>query len=265
MAFPSPLEGGDFHAAQLVKAPPEAQQRLLDLQELDTTLEQLAHRRRSVPELAEIAEREREVKELRDATASAETEAGDLAREQSKAEADVDQVRTRADRDQKRLDSGQVGSPRELENLQSEIASLQHRQAELEDVVLEVMERREQAESRGKADQQQREQAGERLAELEQRRDEAFADIDEQAAAKKKQRDELAGTIPEDLLALYERLRAQTGIGAAAFHRGRCEGCHLTLNNVDLNRIRTAEPDEVVRCEECRRILVRPEQAGEPG
>lgn len=245
-----------------MKAPPDAQLRLLDLQELDTTLEQLAHRRRGVPELAEIDEVNRRLGELQGAIVAAETEAGDVAKEQSKAEADVDQVRTRTERDQKRLDSGQVASPRELENLQSEIASLQQRQAELEEVVLEIMERREQAERRGAEFRTERSELSEKLSELERRRDEAFAEIDEQAGVKRGQRGAIAAEMPADLLSLYEKLRAQTGVGAAALHRGRCEGCHLTLNTVDLTRIRNAEADEVVRCEECRRILVRPAESG---
>lgn len=245
-----------------MKASPDTQLRLLDLQEVDTALDQLSHRRRTLPELSEIDELSRRSAELRDAIVAAETEAGDVAKEQSKAEADVDQVRTRAERDQQRLDSGQVGSPRELENLQSEIASLQHRQSELEDVVLEVMERREEAESRAAARRAERTELSERLTELEQRRDSIFAEIDEEAGTKRERRDTLTADIPEELLSLYERLRTQTGVGAAALHRGRCEGCHLTLNTVDLNRIRHADSDEVVRCEECRRILVRPPDSG---
>lgn len=249
-----------------MKASPDTQLRLLDLQEVDTALDQLSHRRRMLPELSEIDELNRRIAELRDAIVAAETEAGDVAKEQSKAEADVDQVRTRAERDQQRLDSGRVGSPRELENLQSEIASLQHRQSELEDAVLEVMERREEAESRAAARRAERTELSERLTELEQRRDSVFAEIDEEAGTKRERRDALTADIPEELLSLYERLRTQTGVGAAALYRGRCEGCHLTLNTVDLNRIRHADPDEVVRCEECRRILVRtPDSGGSAG
>ena len=246
-----------------MKASPEAQLRLLDLQELDTALDQLAYRRRRLPELAEIDDLTKRVDELRDAIVAAETEAGDIAKEQSKAEADVDQVRTRAERDQKRLDSGQVASPRELENLQSEIASLGERQAELEDIVLEVMERRDQAERRKQQSETQRGEISEQLAELERRRDETFAEIDEQVSAKQEQRGTVTGDIPEELLSLYEKLRNQTGIGAAALHRGRCEGCHLSLTTIDLNHIRNADPDEVVRCEECRRILVRTPESGQ--
>ncbi|MGI9007232.1 MAG: zinc ribbon domain-containing protein [Streptosporangiaceae bacterium] len=58
-------------------------------------------------------------------------------------------------------------------------------------------------------------------------------------------------------------MRAQHGgVGAAALHQRRCQGCHLTLNTVDVNTIRAAPPDEVLRCEECRRILVRTPDSG---
>ena len=62
---------------------------------------------------------------------------------------------------------------------------------------------------------------------------------------------------------MYEKLRASSGgVGAAALHRGRCEGCHLQLNTTDLNRLRDAPDDDVVRCEECRRILIRTDESG---
>lgn len=246
-----------------MKASPDAQLRLLDLQELDTALEQLAHRRRNLPELAEIDRLSKRVNELRDEVVAAETQAGDISKEQSKAEADVDQVRSRTERDQKRLDSGQVASPRELENLQSEIASLQERQAELEDVVLEIMERRDQTEQQRARSEAQRAEVADELAQLEQRRDETFAEIDGQVAEKQHQREVVAGEIPQELLSLYEKLRTQTGIGAAALYRGRCEGCHLSLTTINLNNIRNAADDDVMRCEECRRILVRTKESGQ--
>jgi uncharacterized protein len=114
--------------------------RLLELAELDTALDRLAHRRRNLPELAEIQSLEERVGGVRDAIVAAETDISDLDREQRKAEQDVDQVRARAARDQQRLDSGQVSSPRELENLQSEIASLQRRQSDLDSLVARGLE-----------------------------------------------------------------------------------------------------------------------------
>jgi predicted nucleic acid-binding Zn-ribbon protein len=192
-----------------------------------------------------------------------ETEDSDLGREQSKIDADVDQVRTRMQRDQQRLDAGQVGSPRELENLQSEIESLHRRQSELEDVELEVMEKREVVQGRLDELRREREQAALTLAETEQRRDTTWAEIDAETDKTATQRAELAATLPSELLDLYEKVRSSSaGVGAAALRRGQCEGCHLQLNTTDLNRIRDADPDEVLRCEECRRILVRTADSG---
>ncbi|MFG2003028.1 zinc ribbon domain-containing protein [Spirillospora sp. NPDC048911] len=246
-----------------MKAAPEAQLRLIDLQELDTTLDRLAHRRRTLPELADIERLEARLTEVRDAIVAAETEVGDLDREQRKAEQDVDQVRTRADRDQKRLDSGQVGSAKDLSSLQAEIASLQRRQSDLEEVVLEIMERREEAEGRVTALRTEQSTAQEELAAAGGRRDEAQQKIDEEAGMTSTARTAVAKDVPDDLLALYEKLRGQFGgVGAAKLYRGACQGCHLALNTVDLNRMRAADGDEVIRCEECRRILIRTPESG---
>ena len=227
--------------------------------ELDAELSRLDHRRRVLPENAEFERAQQRDGELRDELATLEATGSDLTRDQAKAERDVDQVRTRIERDRARLDAGQVSSPKELENLQSEIVSLERRQGDLEEVVLEVMERLEEVIRR--SDELSTEQTAltGQMKEIAARRDAAFAEIDEQAGKARDARDGIAADLPEDLLALYDRLRAQHTVGAAVLRNGRCEGCHLTLNTVDLGRIRAAPPDEVLRCEECRRILVRAE------
>jgi len=246
-----------------VKATPEEQLRLLELADLDAELGRIEHRQRGLPEHEELRKLTERDAQLRDSLATLEAEDGDLRRGQAKAEADVDQVRSRVDRDRQRLDAGQVSSPRELENLQSEIASLQRRQSDLEEIVLEVMERRETAEQNRLAATAERAQIADSLAEVSARRDTALGELAEQARKAGSRRDEVAAQEPADLLALYDRLRDQhDGVGAAALRRGRCEGCHLSLNTVDLNSIRAAEPDEVLRCEECRRILIRTDESG---
>jgi predicted nucleic acid-binding Zn-ribbon protein len=246
-----------------VKASPEAQLRLLELAEIDAELTRLEHRRRGLPEHDELSQLAQRDRELRDELATLDAREGDLKREQGKAEADVEQVRTRIDRDRSRLDAGQVSSPRELENLQSEIESLHRRQSDLEEVVLDVMERREGTQGRQQAAAAERSQitadAGAAIA----RRDAALAEIGEQVGKATDRRTGVLADEPADLIDLYERLRVQHGgVGAAALRRGRCEGCHLSLHTVDLNEIRAAAADEVLRCEECRRILVRTDESG---
>lgn len=246
-----------------MNAPPDAQLRLLEVQAADSELDRLAHRRATLPELAELEQIDARLTELTDLIIRAQTEDGDLARQQRKLEGDVDQVRSRAARDRQRLDTGSVGSPRELENLQSEIASLARRQADLEEQVLEIMEAREEVQHRLAAlvEEQQRLQTDREGAE--RRRDAAYAEIDAAAGERHAERVALAGGLPVDLLTLYEKIRADRGgVGAAALRRGRCEGCHLTLSGQDVAGIRAAPPEAVVRCEECRRILVRTAESG---
>jgi predicted nucleic acid-binding Zn-ribbon protein len=240
-----------------VKASPQAQLKLLELADLDAELGRLDHRRRALPESQEYDRAQARDAELRAELATLEAQQSDLEREQAKAERDVDQVRSRIERDRARLDAGLVSSPKELENLQSEIGSLDRRQSDLEEVVLDVMERLEQVSRRHTAVAGEQVTLSGQLEKIAARRDAALAEISEQSAKASDERGGIASEVPGDLLALYDRLRAQHTVGAAALNRGRCEGCHLSLNTVDLGRIRAAPPDEVLRCEECRRILVR--------
>jgi len=246
-----------------VKASPDAQLRLLELAELDTELSRLDHRRRTLPEIAELERLSARAAQVRDAMTAAETQLSDLDREQARAERDVEQVRVRIDRDQDRLDGGKVASARDLESLQSEVVSLKRRQSDLEEVVLELMERREAAQTaRDTAAAEQASVTQESTA-VTARRDAALSEIGEQAAKAGSARASVAAGVPGELLALYDKVRdTHAGVGAAMLRRGRCEGCHVSMSTVDLNAVRAAAADEVVRCEECRRILVRTAESG---
>jgi uncharacterized protein len=246
-----------------VKASPEAQLRLLELADLDTELARLAHRRRSLPETAELDQLTARAGQVRDQMTRADTELSDLDREQGRAERDVDQVRVRIDRDQQRLDAGKVSNARELESLQSEIASLRRRQSDLEEIVLELMERREAAEAGRDEAAAGAEAVAAEETEVTARRDAALAEMAEQESKAASARTSVASGVPDELLALYDKVRAQVGgTGAAMLRRGKCEGCNVSLSTVELNEIRAAAPDEVLRHDECRRILVRTGESG---
>lgn len=246
-----------------LKADPEYQRRLLDLQALDTKIDQLAHRRKSLPEIAELEKLAGEHSRLRDAAVSANTQAGDLEQQRERADKDVEMVRSRKDRDQKRLDAGQVSAARELESLQNEIASLERRQSELEEIELEIMEKLEAAQQEAGNLASQRDDVARRAREVQAARDAAWQQIDAESAEAKAEREAVAAEIPDDLLNLYEKARATGhGVGAAAIRQRRCEGCRLELDPVTLNTIMGTDPDAIVRCEECRRILVRTEESG---
>lgn len=246
-----------------MKAEPATQRRLLDLQALDTALDRLTARRRNLPELAAITEHAAALDSLDADMVRVRTEIADIGRAQRKLETEIELVRGRADRDRTRLESGQVANPRELENLQAELASLARRQGVLEDDALERMEAVEALESKLAELVARHEGIAAERESAERRRDEQFGDIDTEAAKRRSERDALAPTLPEPLVVLYERIRASSaGVGAAALVRRRCEGCHLELSGGDLRAVAASPADEVVRCEECRRILVRTAESG---
>jgi predicted nucleic acid-binding Zn-ribbon protein len=240
-----------------VKADPFVQARLLDLQALDTRLQQVDHARTRVPQIAAVQEAGSRLQQVSDDVVRVETGLSDIRREVDRAEADVQQVRDRTARNTSRLESGQ-GSAKDLQALQHELESLARRQAELEDVEIEVMERQESVEARlGELTSQHAEVQAE-VDRLTAERDAAVAELDAERVEVARPRDEIAASIDDALLALYERIREHSGgLAAAELKHGRCGGCRLELNPTDLAAIDKTASNEVVRCEECSRILVR--------
>lgn len=240
----------------MTTAPAPDQQRLLDVQVLDRRAAQLAHQRRTLPVLADLDAVRADLAEVDRSVIEAQTAVKDIGREVAKAEADVEQVRSRARRDQQRLDAGS-GSAKDMQALAHELGSLARRQEVLEEVELEAMERLEAAEKALDAVRARRAELVAREGALAAEADAARATIDAEVTTVAADRESAADGLDAGLLALYERVRAASGLGAAALRGNRCEGCRLELNAIDLARIRSAPADEVVRCEECGRILVR--------
>ena len=245
-----------------MKADHFEQQKLLDLAAEDVALTQLAHRQRTLPEAVALQAAEETERALSADVVRAETEVKDLGREVKRLEADVETVRAREDKDQRLLDSGSVG-PKEMTNLQHELESLKRRQSDLEDQELELMERLEVAEkalataqaglAKAKADRERAEQL----------RDDALADIADGTQKHEAARAEVAAGVSAPLLTLYDRVRKQTGTsGAAPLRHRACQGCRIELYGNELAAARNADPHEVLRCENCSRILVRTAESG---
>lgn len=240
-------------------APAADQLRLLEVQDADLRIQQARHKRDHLPVHAQIAELSAQDTVLDDEAIARGAEVTDLRREVQKAEDDVQTVRARADRDRARLESSS-SSAKDLQAIQGELELLARRQSDLEDVELEAMERLEAAEAahaRVKAD---RDNLTKRIRELEHERTVAVRSLDEEIERTQAERASAAEGLDAGLLALYDRLREQHGgIGAAVLRGVTCDGCHMTLNAGDVQAIEAAAPDQVVRCEECGRILVRKE------
>ena len=245
-----------------MQAAATAQLRLLALQSIDTAIAQLQHRRRSLPELAQIAAKQQARRRQGEQLIAANTAVSDLELDVAKAEADLVPVRERLERDQQRVNSGAVTDPKQLNALLDEIAHLRRRISDLEDVELELMESLDEASTARDEVVAARSEGEAELRALLTSRDEQLGVIDGELAERNTERAGIAAELPAGLVDLYDRIRAKSGSGAAALVRRRCSGCQLEATAADLNRYRTAAPDEVLRCEECNRILVRTAESG---
>lgn len=241
----------------------EAQRRLLDLQASDTAIAQLDHRRTTLPETAEARGLQAERARAAEHVIAAETVVSDLELEQAKAESDLVPVRERLARNQQRVNDGSVGDPKALQGLLDEIEHLGRRISDLEDVQLEAMERLDEA--RSVADHALDAKTGieDKLRALLKVREGKLTELAADRGRRELERDAIAASIPADLLALYTRIAEKSGgVGAALLRQGRCGGCQLQATSADLERYRNAADDEVLRCEECNRVLVRTAESG---
>lgn len=246
-----------------MKADPSAQLLLLDVQELDSRADTLRHRLGSIPEAQQLDELTKRRHEVDDAARDLRVEVADLTAEQKRADADVEQVKARRTRDQGMVDGGQISDPKSLERMLGELQSLERRITSLEDTEIEVMERLETAEDALAEREAELGEIDARMAELRAALESSAGSLQHDLEQVEAERYAAALNVPDDLEALYEKLRAaKGGTGAAALRRRECGGCRLTLTSSDLASIARAPADQVLRCEECDRILVRTEESG---
>ena len=239
-----------------MKASQSDQLQILDIQRMDFHVATLRNRLAALPEIADLLACTQRLAVVRDLEIAAQTQISDIKRELLRAEADVEQVVVRLERDEKRLSDGSA-APKELEKLQHEVETLSARRSELEEVELEVMLRIDSIKSRLDELRGEEERLNTTSAEIQFRKNSASSLIEEEIASTTSERNVTSASVDGALLELYEKMRSNTGTGAAALREGRCDGCHLAINSVELGRMKTLASDEVVRCEECRCILIR--------
>ena len=240
-----------------MKASLSDQRSILDIQSFDFITTSLNAKAAALPEISAIASLTIKANNARDLRIAAETELSDVKRELTRAETDVEQVVSRITRDETRLASG-TGAAKELEQLQHELVSLNNRRSELEEVELEIMMRVDGIKERIKTLQEEEASLALEIANLEIAKENALTVIGADLSAAAQERAKTVSSVNPELLALYEKIRASNnGTGAAALVGNQCKGCHLTLNTIELQRIAALPEDELVRCEECRCILVR--------
>jgi predicted nucleic acid-binding Zn-ribbon protein len=229
--------------------------RILRLQELDSAADRIVLRIEELEAGEEVRLAAEKVQELEDRVGELRLGLDSQRREQERLETDVASLEAKVGAEERRLYDGSVANPKELGSIQAEVASLRSRKARIEDEVLEQMERREEMEGRLPALESELADARQRLAALDSEVTRELEEAKKSLGELRGERESLVPEFDEELLELYEDLRAQKrGVGAAALEDGVCSGCHQKLSPLELERIKRAEG--IRRCEYCRRILV---------
>ena len=229
--------------------------RLLELQNSDSAIDRLKRRLESLPEATRLAEIRARLAELSSDAAIAVKQRDEIAREQDRMEGEIGLLGDKLQREEQRLFSGSVANPKELSSLQAEVGMLQRRRSAQEDELLEVMVARDQANQTLESLSAERDETAATADELGGRVAGVVLEIESALATHEATRAEVAASLPGEVVALYDKLRAgKGGVGAAALERDTCLGCHTRLPSREVERLRAQ--GGLQRCDNCRRILV---------
>jgi hypothetical protein len=243
-----------------LKADPAEQALLLDIQSLDTKLQQLEHRAKSLPEHAALQLLAVENSELLVTLAEQKGSLEDARIELKRVESDVQVVEARISRDSARLQAS--SSVKDVAALEQELAALKKRQFDLEEIELTVMERVEEQDAVvGHLGEEVGTVQG-RMADVEGERDAAMKSIDAERANASANRTTIVAKVSPDLIALYEKQRARYGSGASLLRGGVSQASGVKLNENDMVAIRSAAPDDVILCPDSNAVLVRTGESG---
>ncbi len=243
-------------------ADPAVQRILLTLADLDSEVARVQHAARTLPQHKAIASLMEARQSVTDELVASNIEVDDLGVAVTKAEADLTPVKARQVRNQQRIDDGSISDAKILRSLTEEVEHLKRRISELEDSELELMGRLEDATAHRDRIAGQKAEIETRLRDEVAGRDVAVGKLRKEATDLTETRASVVGRIPADLLGLYEKMRASSGMGAAPLKAGRCGGCQLQLTPADLDAYRRAPAEQVLRCVECDRILIRTPESG---
>jgi len=232
-------------------------EQLLSVQEHDTTLEQLRHRRDHLPERAALAVIDTRQTDIRGRRAEVDAQRSDLVREQRRYEDEISALEAKVTEVDRQLYGGSVTSPRELQALQDEIASLRRRADDLETSLLEVLTALEPIDDTIEALDSESAGLAEEHAAVTAQLAAAEVAVDDEIAVAERERNESADAVPAERIAEYESLRSRLGgIAISRLVGSSCGACHLSLSAVDIDRLRKLPADEPGSCEECGRMLV---------
>jgi predicted nucleic acid-binding Zn-ribbon protein len=239
-----------------MKAKVESQRLLLDLNSIDQSISKLDYQKKNHPQLMKITELTARVPSIEASIVENDSQIIETKKEVSKAEIDVENISKRVQKDKERLASSET-SAKDLTQIQHEIGTLDSKQKELEEVQIEFLEKVEDLEHKKRGLQEIVEQVKAEISELNIAIKADFEKANKEIVTFSTERLTVISKVEKDLLDLYEKIRSEHGIGAGLFSHGTCNSCQIQISPSEINSINSTDPEEVIRCENCRCILVR--------
>lgn len=241
----------------MTSATPQQQRQLLALQEVDSAIRRLEHKRAHLPEQQALDDNARTMQQVASDYADAQEQLEEQRAVQRTREQDISNLEARRKAEEARLYSGEIRSEKQAEAIRGELTSVRHKKSDYEDELLDAMERIEQLETQVATLTSRHRELKDKSEELAASRDEAAGDIDAELDQRRRERDDVASELDESLLKLYESVRAEHGGTAVAPLQGRsCQGCFLELSAIELEEVKSEAKTDIPRCPQCDRLLV---------
>lgn len=229
---------------------------LKDLQDVDSRIDSLESKKAGLPQAEEIEMLRAEQSQLELELAELQNQLRDEEHKQKKMEGELDLISLKIEKEESKLYSGTITNPKELSSIQGEIKSLKKQKDEHETELLEELDVVDGAKENLEKIKAHLGSSSEKLSILEAEFNKLVAEIEEEVAELRKNRENILPAIPPDVLELYERLREdKQGVAVAELKDGVCQGCRMELPAEEVDKI--LHSDELWQCDNCKRILIR--------
>jgi predicted nucleic acid-binding Zn-ribbon protein len=222
---------------------------------LDRQLVQVTHRRKNLPDIAEAASAEKDLRAKQDVVVKQRMLIADVDASIARVEKDVEGVNQRVARDKKLLNSGVTG--KQATEIDHELSTLARRKSVLEDEELALMQQREELVAQSESAAKVAEESKSGHVKVASKRDRELAALADEEAKLTTDRERLVVVFPAELLGTYDRVRASHGTGAGVLSGTKCGACRLEMTRTEASALQNKISSAVVTCPECGAILIR--------
>jgi len=229
--------------------------RLLDLQRVDTDIDQLTIERERSPLRDDLAAKTDELAAWEHRRGQMRNRIDELTASIERAEQDGADLTTHHQRLEMQMKT--VIAPREAEALMHEIATIEGQRDELDLAELEALEEQSTLEDELLAHLNLSESVSDAARVADGALAIAVAEIDGQLSVLNAERETIRTEIDDALITKYDRVRDALGVAVAKLVGKQCLGCHIDLSAAEVD---TAKDDAaetgIAECPQCGRMLI---------